>query len=142
MILRSNLSISCLDSVMFLYRLKYIYLRTFVTHFSAVSYGTYSIEAFCQFEILWRKAVKRLWHLPYTTHCNLLSAFAFGNNFCSIIYNRFVNFSHDCFSSNNVHIMFVALLAAESQMHIFGNKFTLYDTFEFACCVIVCLCCM
>ena len=45
MILRFNLIISCLDSVMFLYRLKYIYLRTFVTHFSAVSYGTYSIEA-------------------------------------------------------------------------------------------------
>ena len=46
MISRFNLIISCLDSVMFLYHLKYIYLRTFVTRFSAVSYGTYSIEAF------------------------------------------------------------------------------------------------
>ena len=45
-ILRFNLFISCLDSVTFLYRLKYIYFRTFVTHFSAVSYGTYRIEAF------------------------------------------------------------------------------------------------
>ena len=46
MILRSNLIISCLYSVMFLYRLKYVYLRTFVIRFSAVSYETYSIEAF------------------------------------------------------------------------------------------------
>ena len=46
MILRSNLIISCLDSVMFLFLLKYIYLRTVVIRFSAVSYGTYNIEAF------------------------------------------------------------------------------------------------
>ena len=46
MILRIVLIISCLDSVMFLYRLKYVYLRTFVTRFSAVNYGPYSIEAF------------------------------------------------------------------------------------------------
>ena len=46
MILRFNLIIPCLDSVMLLYRLRCIYLRTFVTHFSAVSYGIYSIDAF------------------------------------------------------------------------------------------------
>ena len=55
--LRSNLIISCLDSVMFLFLLKNIYLRTFVTRFSTVNYGTYSIEVFCQYDILWRKAV-------------------------------------------------------------------------------------
>ena len=49
-------------------------------------------------------------------------SFAFVNNFCSIIYNRFVNFSRDSLSSNNVHIKFVALLAAESQMHVFGKN--------------------
>ena len=37
--------------------LKNIYLRTFVIRFSAVSYGTYSIEIFCQHDILWRTAV-------------------------------------------------------------------------------------
>ena len=45
-ILRSTLIILCLNSVMFLFLLKYIYLRSFVTGFSAVNYGTYSIEAF------------------------------------------------------------------------------------------------
>ena len=34
-----------------------------------------------QFDILWRKAVRRLWHIPYTTHCNLIPVFAFGKNF-------------------------------------------------------------
>ena len=55
-------------------------------------------RSICLFDVLWRKAVRRLWHLPYTTHCNLLLTFAFGNNFCSILYNRFVNFSCDCIS--------------------------------------------
>ena len=66
--------------------------------------------------------VRRLWQLPYTTHCNLLPAFAFGNNFCSIIHYRFVNFSRVCLSSNKVHIKFVAFLAAESQMYVFGKN--------------------
>ena len=34
-----------------------------------------------QLDVLWRKAVSRLWHLPYTTQSNLLPAFAFGYNF-------------------------------------------------------------
>ena len=46
MILRSNSNISCLDSVMFLFLLKYIFLRTFVIRFSAISYGTYIMEVF------------------------------------------------------------------------------------------------
>ena len=36
--------------------------------------------------------------------------------------NRFVNFSRDCPSSSNVHIKFISLLAAMSQMHVFGKN--------------------
>ena len=36
--------------------------------------------------------------------------------------NRFVNFSRDCLSSSTVHIKFVSLLAAVSQMHVFGKN--------------------
>ena len=42
---------------------------------------------------------------------NFRQALAFGNSFCSVFYNRFVNFSRDCRSSSNVHIKFVSLLA-------------------------------
>ena len=75
-----------------------------------------------QFDVIWRKSIRRLWHLPYTTHCNLLSMFAFGNNFCSILCNRFVNFFHDCLSSRNVLIRFISNLAAASQMHVCGKN--------------------
>ena len=77
----------------------------------------YIINKPAKTKFIMRKAlqvVRKLWHLPYTTHCNLLPAFAFGDNFCSIIHNQFVNFSRDCLSSNNVHIKFIALLAVES----------------------------
>ena len=115
--------ISCLDSVMFLYRLIYIYLRTFVTHFSAVSYETYSIEAFVNLTFYGVKQLEGygifliLLIATYSQHLLLVIIFVF------IIYNRFVNFSRDCLSSNNVHIKFVALLAAGSQMHVFGKNF-------------------
>ena len=124
--------------------LKNIYLRTFVIRFSAVSYGTYSIEIFCQYDILWRTAVWRLWHLPYPTHCNLYLRHLLSEIICVPFYigpNRFVNFSRDCLSSSNVHIKFVSLLAAVSQMHVFGKNF-LYVKYDFAYCVIICLCCM
>ena len=135
--LRSNLIISCLDSVMFLFLLKNIYLRTFVTRFSTVNYGTYSIEVLCQYDILWRKAVWRLWHLPYPTHCNLYLRHLLSEIICVLFYigpNRFVNFSRDCLSSSNVHIKFVSLLAAVSQMHVFGKNF-------FICQIWFCLLC-
>ena len=127
---------------MFLYHLKYIYLRTFVTHFSAVSYGIYSIEAFVNLIFYGVKQLEGygifLTLLIATNSQHLLLVIIF----VSIIHNRFVNFSRDCFSSNNVHIKFVALLAAESQMRVLGKNFILYVTYEFACCVIVCLCSM
>ena len=54
--------------------------------------------------------------------------FAFGNNFYSILYNRFVNFLSDCLSSSNLHIKFVFLFATVSQMHVFGkNLFYIFN---------------
>ena len=107
---------------MFLHHLKYIYFKNFCYSFFSSQLWDLQHRSICQFDILWHKAVRRIWHLPYTTHCNLLPAFAFGNNFCSIIHNQFVNFLRECLSSNNVHIKFVALLAAELQMHVFGKN--------------------
>ena len=123
MILSSKLIIQCLDSVLFLFLLIYIYLWTFDIRFSAVSYGTYSIEALVNMTFNYVKLLEAsLWHFPYSTHCNLLPAFAFENKFCFIVYNRFVNFSCDCLSSSNLHIKFVSLLTAMLQMQVFGKN--------------------
>ena len=44
---------------MYLFLFKYINLRTFVTRFSAVSYGTYSIEAFVNLTFYGVKQLER-----------------------------------------------------------------------------------
>ena len=100
----------------------HLFMNFFYSYFGSQLWNLQH-RSICQFYVVWRKAFRTLWHLPYTTHCSLLQAFTFGNNFCSILYNRFVNFSRDYLSSSNVHIKFVSLLVAGSQMHIFGKTY-------------------
>ena len=100
----------------------YIYLRTFVIRFSAVSYGTYSIEAFVNLTFYGVKQLEGydifLTLLIATYSCCLLSEIIF------VLYYiiDFVNFSHYCLRSSNIHIKLVSLLTAVSQKHVFGKN--------------------
>ena len=42
--------------------------------------------------VAWRKAVRRLWQLPYTTHCNILLCLMGGLSAADIMSLRTVNF--------------------------------------------------
>ena len=88
MILRSNLIILCLDSVMYLFLLKHVYLRNFVIRFSAVSYGTYSIEALVNLTFY---GVKRL--VGYGIFLTLLRATYFRHLLSVIISVLFNDFT-------------------------------------------------
>ena len=121
LILHSNLIISCLDSVMFLFLLKYIYLRTFVLHFSAVCYGTCSIEAFVNLTFY---CVKQLEH--YGIFLTLLIVTYSRHLLSEIIFVSFYIIDLliflDCLSSSNLHIKFISLLTSVSQIHVFGKN--------------------
>ena len=54
------------------------------------------------FDIAWRKAVRRLWHLPYRTHSALLPCIMNERSFCDIICSRFNNFVSSCLKSTFV----------------------------------------
>jgi Reverse transcriptase (RNA-dependent DNA polymerase) len=74
------------------------------------------------FDTVWRKAIRRLWQLPYKTHCNFLPVFANGSNFHTILCKRFNNFANDCFVHCNNLIKFISHVAASSQLHVFGKN--------------------
>ena len=131
-----------LDSVMFLYRLKYIYLRTFVTNFSAVSYGTYSIEAFVNLTFYGVKQLEGygifliLLIATYSQHLLLVIIFV-------------LLFITDLLISRVIVLVVIMYMLNLLRFLLLGRKCTfliktyiLYVTYEFACCVIVCLCSM
>ena len=76
------------------------------------------------FDIVWRKSLRRLWHLPYRTHSALLPVFNNGRDLRNILYNRFISFSMQCLNSHNECISFIARVTSNSMLHNFG--FNLY----------------
>ena len=51
------------------------------------------------FNAAWRKAIRKLWGVPYRTHCNQLHHLMFGKNFINILHSRFITFACSCLSS-------------------------------------------
>ena len=74
------------------------------------------------FDISWRKAVWRLWHVPYRTHRHLLPYLMSGNNVVIILASRFVSFTNSCFSSLNNKISFIARNTCISPQHHFCSN--------------------
>ena len=66
------------------------------------------------FNVAWRKAIRKLWGVPYRTHCNLLHHLMFGKNVVNILHSHFITFACSCLSSHNFKISFVAHNASVS----------------------------
>jgi hypothetical protein len=75
-----------------------------------------------EFDTTWRKSVRRVWRLPYTTHNVLIPVFANGVNFRYILHQRFINFASSCIHSSNLIISFISKIACASQRHCFGRN--------------------
>jgi hypothetical protein len=74
------------------------------------------------FDTIWRKSIRRLWQIPYRSHCNFLPVFANGTNFRVILNKRFANFATNCINHTNCLISFITQIAASSQLHSFGKN--------------------
>ena len=57
-----------------------------------------------QFSTAWRRAIRRVWSLPFTTHSNLLPIVCNGLHFHDDIYRRFVNFVIHCLNHDSTLI--------------------------------------
>ena len=74
------------------------------------------------FDTVWRKSIRRLWRIPYRTHCNILPVFANGQSFRSILCKRFSKFASDCLGHANNLIACISKIASVSQLHAFGKN--------------------
>ena len=82
------------------------------------------------FNVSWRKAVRRLWFVPYCTHRFLLPDLMLGKDFLKIITIHFISFANSCFTNLNAKISFIAHVICMSPLHSFCNNLHLaYNTF-------------
>ena len=74
------------------------------------------------FDVVWRKAVRRIWGLPPRMHSALLPPLMLEHNLRTIINNRFINFAARCLSNNNLKVSFIANVSRVSLLHTFGKN--------------------
>ena len=70
----------------------------------------------------WRKAIRRMWDLPYNTHCGLLPLVS---ELCPIeisLYCRFIKFMKSLLKSDNPTVSYVARVQSQNCRSIFGQN--------------------
>ena len=73
-----------------------------------------------EFDVVWRKVIRRVWHLPRTSHNVLLPFFSSGVSFRETLHLWFCKFASSCLDSNNELVYFISKVACMSQRHAFG----------------------
>ncbi len=74
------------------------------------------------FETVWRKAIRRVWKLPYRTHSMFLPYIMHGQSFRDVITSRFCKFADNCLHSENYHVRCIAYNASHTQLSCFGKN--------------------
>ena len=81
--------------------LKYMLFKTYCMPLYGSQLWDFSSEYVSKFYTAWRKAIRFLLDLPYTTHCDLLHHICCDNRIDIQLYMRFVKFAKSfCFSQN------------------------------------------
>ena len=62
------------------------------------------IESIC---IAWRKGIRRIWQLPYTTHAALIPGLSDTLPLIDLFYKRMLNFVYRCLNSQSSLVNFV-----------------------------------
>ena len=70
----------------------------------------------------WRKAIRRIWGLPFNTHCNLLPLISEQNPIEIALTNRFVKFFKSLLDSDNCMVSYMARLQSQNCRSIFGQN--------------------
>ena len=82
-----------------------------------------------QFYTAWRKAVRYLLNLPYTTHCNLIPRICKDMPVCVQLYVRFIKFYKSLVHSNNEITKTCALLAFNGSQSSVANNITIVSQY-------------
>ena len=72
--------------------------------------------------IKWRNAIRRIWNLPYNTHCRLLPLIAEHKPVEVALAARFAKFAKSILLSNNDTVKYVANLQSQNCRSVFGHN--------------------
>ena len=75
---------------------------SFCTNFYGSEFNNPSVQDFC---IAWRKGLRRVWGLPYTTHRDLLPVLANTIPILDQLHRRTANFINNCRLSNKCRVV-------------------------------------
>ena len=115
------------------------YFKLLPCYIKSKLFTTFCVDAYgCQlwnfeskevhnFYVAWRKAVRKLWRLPYTTHCNLLHTI---NNSLPIeisLEKRSVKSIWSCVNSENDVVKTISRLATILPRSVFGQNYRYFS---------------
>ena len=83
----------------------------------------YSKHDVNQFYVAWRKTFRRLWKIPNTTNCNLLSSINSSEPIVFKLEKRCAKFIWSCLNSHNCVVKNIALSAKSSSSSDFGDNY-------------------
>lgn len=83
-----------------------------------------------RFYVAWRKIVRRLWNLPYTTHCNLLPGICKETPFDIILESRCIKYTWSCLNNENVYVRVLSIAALNNRRSVMGRNFR-YLSFKY-----------
>jgi hypothetical protein len=81
---------------------------TYCTSFYGCELWDPSGKSIDMLSVAWRKAVRRVWQLPYITHCDLLPGLMNGLSAIDTIMLRTINFVNSNLSSTNVCLKYIS----------------------------------
>ena len=103
-----------------------IRVQLFLQHCSSL-YGFMLLNgsSYKKIEIAWRKSLRRVWNLPYQTHCNLLTCLMNG---CAkhMLIGRFLDFAASIMCHDNSLIRYVGGLALRNKLSVLGKNVKLF----------------
>ena len=70
----------------------------------------------------WRKAIRRIWELPFDTHCNLLPIISEQKPIEIALTNRYIKFLKSLLESKNCIVSYMARLQSQNCQSIFGQN--------------------
>ena len=83
----------------------------------------YSKDRVSDMFVAWSKVVRRLWKLPNTTHCKLLSTINSSFPIEIALEKRCAKFIHSCLNSNNLIIKTTSISAITTHRSQFGDNY-------------------
>ena len=93
-------------------------------HFYGSEAWRYSDKSTGEFQTMWNRCVRRLLHLPYTTHRHLLPQLMDCPSAIRQIYSRFLKLLDKMKESDNERVAFLAKMCINDQRSIIGSNLT------------------